>query len=169
MVRLGPIREEAVSILKMAQVVCEEAGERHAERHVHIATCAIRSVEQPNPRDLLEAADSFDPWTSHEDVHPWLQSVALLCADALRWTHEEEKRREMSALQGFWAVFDADQQTHAPTMKGWLSIAQEFGKWLGYDVRADDGIQLRHSRLSFDPGRKVFVFTWTERKKFLDF
>lgn len=48
-------------------------------------------------------------------------------------------------------------------------LARELESLLGYDVNADGGIQLRHGRLSFDPERQVFLFTWTERKKFLDF
>jgi hypothetical protein len=156
---LGPIRREVCAVLAMARDICEDFGEHHASRHAHIALRAIHSANYPNARDLLEAAESFDPWVSHEDIHPWLQNASKFCADVLRWTHEEERRREVHVLGSlFWSVVDVDPQTRAPTSKGWTSIAQDLEALLGYSVRVDDGIRLRHGVLTHDPDHG-FLFT----------
>ena len=164
MVNLGPIRSTACAILDLAQTICEDVGEHHAARHVFIAIRSIRSIEHDTPRDLLEAVESFDPWTTHEDIHPYLQSVSRFCADVLRWTREEELWRERYMLQVMCPVLTLrlDPTARELVHGEWQRIAEVFGKLLEYKVEATDRIRLHHGELTFDPDHD-FQFTWTEK------
>lgn len=144
-----------------------EHWHEHSRAKIKSATNVLHTPE----RDLIGRADSFSHWSKEMSVSGWTRSVCRFCADVLRWAHEEEKRREVAVLQLVVASLTVrvDPETKMPLAGEWDSIAQELEKLLGYDVSADNGIQLRHGRLSFDPERQVFLFTWTERKKFLDF
>lgn len=159
--RLGPIREEACAVLAIAREVCEEAGDSYASRHVYSARLAIQSVEQPYPRDLLEAAESFDPWVTHDDIRPWLQNVSRFCADVLRWTHEQEREREIRVMQEFFArlTVRVDPQTKLPGAAEWEGIANKLKRALGYDVEVDDRIRTRHGQVTFDSDQLTFLFS----------
>jgi hypothetical protein len=109
----------------------------------------------------LEAAESFDPWTTHEDVHPWLQNVSKFCADVLRWTNEREREREFLIVRDFFSdlVVQVNPRTKLPHIVEWEGIAVELGCALEYPVEVGHWIRTRHGRVIFDSDRLMFLFS----------
>lgn len=163
MVRLGPIREEACAVLAIAREVCEdhesEVWGGHSFVKPKISMCAIQ-----NPLvNLIDSAESFEEWVTSDEpwISDWVRNVCRFCADVLRWAHETERAHEVLALNVLSGMcVSADPDTKAPTNGGWAHVAYCLSEFLGYDVKANNGVTLRHGRLSFDREKRTFVFSW---------
>jgi len=162
--RLGPIREEARAVLFIARNVCEahdqEAWGENSQWKTMIAIGAISKTST----DLINSAKSFEEWVSSDEswISDWVRNVSRFCADVLRWTHEAERMREVTALYQVLSqvLVIIDSETKTPLRHMWQAIAIELGNELGYDVTVGVGITLRHGRLSFDREESTFVFSW---------
>ena len=164
MVKLGPIREEARQMLVIAMHICDAFCESSAYSCANYALSSIHGAES-GKFDTTEEADTLLRWSNRLDLSDWSRNVTRLCSDILRWTHEEERMRESHVLQLVCPslTVKVDTDTRELLATEWIGIAETLEPLLGYEVNANNGIMLRHGRLTFDPLRLIFLFHWTEK------